>query len=304
MSPKDLITLALKQVGAVGLGQPARPEYLADGLTVLNMMLAQWSSRRWLVYRLQDVSFPATGALFYTVGPGGDVDIPRPDRVEAAFARLNPGPRDDGFQLDVSRLDEQKLDPDQSLRGQPTVASMDYPLDVISAREDYNLIGFKGRTGFPQGVFYEVGVPFGTLYVVPVPSARFELHISVKQTLGKFADLDDEASLPDEYQEALLHNLTARLAPLFQMPVNPAVVALAASALNTIRNSNTAIPLLRMPVGLPGMGRMRGGWGGYGGAAALPISAPVLPNTDPAPPPAPAGGPLLGSVPLSQITLS
>jgi len=310
MFARDLITLALQQVGAVGLGQPARPEYLANGLTILNMMLAQWSSRRWLVFRLEDVSFPSTGALFYTIGPGGDVDVPRPDRLEAAFARLNPGPRDDGFILDVSALDAQKLDPDQSLRGQPTQTSIDYPLDVISAREDYNLIGIKGRPGFPQGVFYEPSLPLGTLYFVPVPNAQFELHITVKQQLGGFASLDDPASLPDEYLDALLHNLTIRLAPMFQVPTNPTVVALALSALNTIRNSNTAIPRLRMPAGLPGFGRVRFGWGSYGGyggyfgGMSIAPPAAALPTVPPAPPPTPPVGPLLGSVPLSQITLT
>ena len=88
MTPRTLITLALKQVGAVGLGQPARPEYLADALDLLNGMLAQWAQRRWLVYQLVDASFAATGALSYSIGPGGVVDMPRVDRIEV---RHSPG---------------------------------------------------------------------------------------------------------------------------------------------------------------------------------------------------------------------
>jgi len=80
--------------------------------------------------------------------------------------------------------------------------------------------------------------------------------------------------------------------------------------LNTIRNSNTAIPRLRMPAGLPGFGRVRFGWGSYGGyggyfgGMSIAPPAEVLPTVPPAPPPTPPVGPLLGSVPLSQITLT
>lgn len=321
MTPRSLITLALKQVGAVGLGQPARPEYLADAFTVLNMMLAQWAQRRWLVYRLDDVSFPATGAYSYSIGPGGDVDTPRPDRLEAAFVRMNPGPRTgDGFILDQSMLDVGVLDPLNPGQSVPVLSSIDYPLDVLPAREDYNLIGLKAQPGFPAAIFYDSNYPLGTLYVWPVPGPQFEIHVTVKQALTGFATLDDTEALPDEYQEALLHNLTGHLAPLFQVPVPPEVVALARASLNTIRNSNTQVPRLRMPSGLPGMGRNRFGWaGGYGGIAAAAPAAAVVP-----PPPAaavpnvgfvlnqsrlnvdafgPAGVPI-GERPLSQITLT
>ncbi len=37
----------------------------------MNMMLAQWQRKRWLVYSLDDVSFAPTGAASYTVGVGG-----------------------------------------------------------------------------------------------------------------------------------------------------------------------------------------------------------------------------------------
>ena len=287
MTPRDLITLALKQVGAVGIGQPARPEYLADGLTLLNMMLAQWAQRRWLVYHLQDVSFPATGALSYSIGPGGTVDMPRVDRIEAAFARLNPGPRDDGFILDASSLDVGVLDPDQSLRGLPAAASIDYSLDVLPSREDYNQIGMKGQRGFPSSIFLDSGSPLGQLYVWPIPGPQFEIHVSVKRPLGRFADLDAESDLPDEYTEALLQNLTVRLCPIFQVPLNPVVAALASSALNTIRNSNAQVPRLLMPAGLPGMDSGRfGGMGGFGGIAIVAASAPDMaaPTLTPAPP--------------------
>lgn len=61
------------------------------------------------------MSFPATGASSYTVGTGQNVNIPRPDRIEAAFVRLVNGTQ-----------------------------QVDYPLDVLGSREDYNLVALKG----------------------------------------------------------------------------------------------------------------------------------------------------------------
>ena len=298
MTPRTLITLALKQVGAVGLGQPARPEYLTDALDLLNIMLGQWAQRRWLVYQLVDASFAATGALSYSIGPGGVVDMPRVDRIEGAFARLNPGPRNDGFILDASSLDVGVLDPDQALRGLPTTASIDYSLDVLQSREDYNRIGMKAQGGFPSSIFLDSGSPLGQLYVWPLPGPQFEIHVSVKRPLSRFTDLDAESDLPDEYADALLQNLTVRLCPIFQVPLNPVVAALASAALNTVRNSNTQIPRLMMPVGLPGMDSGRGGGGGIASVAA---SAPAL--AAPIATPAQAFSPL-GQTALGQMLLA
>jgi hypothetical protein len=91
-----------------------------DALTLLNAMLAQWQRKRWLVYSLDDVSFPATGQPSYTVGVGQNINIQRPDRIEAAFVRLVNGPQ-----------------------------SVDYPLDLLSSREDYNDIALKSLETFP-----------------------------------------------------------------------------------------------------------------------------------------------------------
>lgn len=50
-------------------------------------MLAQWSRKRWLVFHLVNTALTSTGAQSYSVGPGGDFDMPRPDRLGAAYIR-------------------------------------------------------------------------------------------------------------------------------------------------------------------------------------------------------------------------
>ena len=227
----DIIGRALRKSGVLGEGQNACEEDLADALADLNGMLAQWQRKRWLVYHLVDLAVACTGQLAYTVGPGGDFNVPRPDRIEAAFLRqLNTG----------------------------GVLAVDYPLEILEAREDYNRVGLKTLGSFPQYVFYDAAYPLGSVYAWPVPSSLYELHITLKEQLGQVApgQVGQMLNLPPEYAEALMWNLAVRLRPSYQMQPDPTITALALDGLNLIRNANAQVPRLGMPAGIgrPGAG--------------------------------------------------
>ena len=71
MTPRDLITLALRTSGITGVGQSANSDDMSDALAMLNMMTAQWAQKRWLVFREYDLAAACTGAGSYSIGPGG-----------------------------------------------------------------------------------------------------------------------------------------------------------------------------------------------------------------------------------------
>lgn len=218
----DIITLALKDSGIVGVGQTAKAEDAADAFTKLNWMLAQWSRKRWLVYHLIDKTIASTtGAMFYTIGPGGAIDVPvRPDKIDSAYAR----------QLNVG------------------AQAVDYGLTIIPAKEDYNKITLKTLTTWPTHLFYDTAYPLGKLYTWPIPSSSlFALTVTYKDPLTQFTTLNEVVNLPPEYEAAIQLNLTVRLAPGYQKQADPAVVALAADALATIRPANAQIPTMEMP---------------------------------------------------------
>jgi hypothetical protein len=217
---RDLITLALKDSGIVGVGQTANAEDINDGLTRLNAMIAQWSRRRWLVYHLVDVVFQATGALSYTIGIGGNINTPRPDQIESGFFRQNVGVP--GNQVD-------------------------YPLVQIPSKENYNLIALKAMQSFPQYFFYDSGWPLGNVFIWPVPTSLYEIHLSLKATLQQVGNLSEDIDFPPEYEEALRLNLSIRLRVAYQMAPDPGLNTLAKVALNTLKNSNAQIPTLQLP---------------------------------------------------------
>lgn len=252
-TPADIIRLVLKDTGVIGVGQTASAEDTNDCFDTLNMMLGEWYSKRWLIFQLKDYSIVSSGAQYYTIGPGGDIDTgtqQRPDRLEDGnfFRQLLTGsatgfyggPIDDGPILDP---------------GQPGITTysnaIDYPLMLLESYEDYNRIGLKQLTTIPQYIFYDPGFPLGKIYPWPIIQPNiYELHVLVKSQISQFDNLADVINLPAQYFAALRYNLACRVRPMYQLPADPQLIGLAQNALNTIRNMNAAVPRLRMPRGL------------------------------------------------------
>lgn len=205
----------------LGVGQTALAEDTNDAFFKMNEMLAQWSRKRWLCYRLQNTSKVSTGVQRYTVGSGADFDVPRADKLEYAFVR----------QLTNNNGN-----------------NVDYPLSLIFSKENYNQIALKTLGTFPQYAWYDPAFPLGHFFPWPIPQASlYELFITTKDVLTAFDSLTEEIQLPPEYIAALHYNLTVRLAPAYQIPLRPDVIALARDSLNVLRESNAQISTLNMP---------------------------------------------------------
>ena len=222
-TPLDIITQALKDVGAIGVGQTPLPEDTNDAYTKLQWMLAQWQRKRWLIWHLVDKAITSTGATSYTIGPVGSDIVwdPRPDRLESAFLR-------------------------QLVQSQPN--QIDYPLELIQSYEEYTNIALKSLQSFPSYIFYDSAWPQGVLYPWPVPQASiYAVHVQVKEQLKQFTSINQSLNLPEEYYPALHWNLCVRLFPQYQRPIDPEVKALAADALNVLREANVQVGRLFMP---------------------------------------------------------
>lgn len=224
-TPLDILNLALFDAGVVGTGQTASAQDIQQAFTRMNFMLAEWNRKRWLIYHLVDVAKVSTGAQSYTVGPAGDFNVSvRPDRLEAAFFR-------------------------QLVQSQPN--QIDYPLNIVESRETYNEIALKNLTSFPDCIFYDPVYPVGVVYPWPIPQAAiYEVHLTLKEVLAQFANLNQVISLPNEYFSALHWNMAVRLRAGYDLPPRPDHITLAKDALNTIRGANAAISRLKMPTEL------------------------------------------------------
>lgn len=223
----DIITMSLLDAGVTGQGATPSAFDQANALQRLNWMVSQWRQQRYLVYVLRTIGLTSTGAQSYTVGPGGDYDLDvRPDRLEAAFFR-------------------------QLTQSQPN--QIDYPLELIFSREDYNNIAIKQLSSFPNFIFYESSYPLGRIYPWPVPqSAIYAVHITVKEAIDQVTqdDLATDVDLPAEYMQALYLSLAENIRMAYKLPHDAVLEGMARGARDVLRASNAQIPRLRVPTEL------------------------------------------------------
>ena len=72
--PIDIITRAMKDIGAVAAGEVPTADEAQDGLDMLNSMIDQWSNESMMVfYRTEIVFNTVQNTVQYTLGPGGSV---------------------------------------------------------------------------------------------------------------------------------------------------------------------------------------------------------------------------------------
>jgi hypothetical protein len=227
LEAQDIITLALKDAGVLGVGQTALFEDMNDGLTRLNMLMAQWGNKRFLVYQLTNLTVTSTGAQSYTVGPSGNFNINvRPDRLEnGCFFR-------------------------QLVQSSPN--QVDYPLELLESWEDYNRIVLKQLQTFPGYVFYDPGYPLGTVYFWPVPQATIYLvNLLVKgPVVNQFATLTTLVAMPNVYYMAIYLTLAQILRAAYRLPPDQDLNLRAREAREVIRGSATALARLKMPLDL------------------------------------------------------
>jgi hypothetical protein len=223
-TPRDIVNLALKTANVVGVGQSSLPEDINDCFNMLNMMIAQWQRRRYMVYNLKTVSITATGATSYTIGLGQQFNTERPAKIEDAFIRMQGG----------SNL------------------PVDYPLQVLRAKEDYDRISIKTLNAFPQYVFYDSTYPVGNVFVWPVPNNQYQIFLTVMTQLQAFQNLSEVIVMPNEYLDAMQWNLADRILTIYGLPENPKITRYAEVSMRAIMENNSQIPLLHMPVALRG----------------------------------------------------
>lgn len=237
----DLIALIFRDSGVLGVGQTLQAQDTTDAKRRLNMMLSQWKRRRWLVYNLVDHSIPCDGSQFYTIGAGGDINAPRPDKVESAFIR-------------------------QTVQAQPN--RPDYPLQLIFSYEDYSRLALKNLEAGPSWyLFYDSGWPLGKLYPWPLSGNQFELHVQVKNELTSVGDLTDEMNLPPEYELAIYASQMKMTRSAYRLPPDKSIDDLAKSALETLRSTNYQPSTLNMPSAVQGQGAYSvwsDSWGPFG----------------------------------------
>jgi hypothetical protein len=210
----DIIHGALRKIGAISVGETLTADDSTTGLEQLNALLDLWSIEHLAVFNNAEYVLQLqAGKASYTVGAGGDFDMPRPLRISGAYTRL-----------------------------QPTGTTVDYAcVEVDFSR--YSRIGIKNQPGpWPKVMYFNTSYPLAELIFWPVPSQGAEFHLWVDMVFSQFTDLTDTVSLPQGYLLALQTNLAVLLAPEYGTQPAPELVEQARMAKKVIKALNATPP--------------------------------------------------------------
>ena len=80
--PIDIISRALKDIGALEAGETPTPEAAQDAFDMFNDLIDQWSNEHYMVFNITEIIFPLiSGQTQYTIGPNPST----PNFIGASF---------------------------------------------------------------------------------------------------------------------------------------------------------------------------------------------------------------------------
>ena len=208
----DIITSALKLVGVLADGETPSDDTANQGLSVFNDMIDGWNAERNAIFTTRTDDFPLIlGKQAYTLGAGGDFNIPRPARIDAMSAILLSNPSN----------------------------PVEVPMNLWSV-EDWQNVPVKSVSGsFPLSCYDDGGFPLRTLNMWPITSqVPNSVRIYSWQALTEPALLTDPVVFPPGYAEAFRYNLAVRIAAEFGTSASATVVALAVQSLARVKTMN------------------------------------------------------------------
>lgn len=208
----DLITSAMRTLGILAGGESPSASEGEDALEILNEMIDSWNADRLAIYTTGSNDFPLIlGQQSYTLGTGGDFDIPRPARIDGMSAILLNDPNN----------------------------PVEVPMAMFTVEQWQNEVPVKIVTGnFPQ-ICYDTGdFPLRVLNMWPIPTLeQNSVRIYGWQALAA-QTLSSDVNFPPGYAEAFRYNLAGRLAPMFGVTPTPVVIALAVQGLARVKTMN------------------------------------------------------------------
>lgn len=223
----DLIKRALAKARVLGTGDILNDEDAQLSLDTLNLMLESWTIDRLFVYveELQSYAI-AGGTATYTIGPGGDFNVARPNELTSCYAVVN---------------------------------GVSYPVEILKNGQQYDNIQLKALgQPWPRVIWYEHTYPLGVLHVWPLGACQLNLRFTT--ALQQFTALTTQITLPPGYKEAIVNALAVKLAEDFNTDIPATVVQSASNAIARLKRLNAQPQTRGLEVSAVSR---RYGYGGY-----------------------------------------
>lgn len=214
MTAADLISSALRLIGVLAAGEQLPAEDSADALMVLQQMIDGWNADGLTIFTTGSNDFPFTlGKQTYTLGSGGDFDMPRPAKITGMSAILLSDPSN----------------------------PIEEPISMFTVDEWQTQVPVKKVNGNFPLICYDSGdFPLRKLNFWPIPTQTpTSARIYSWQPLSAPANFATVISFPPGYAEAFRYNLAVRLSAEYgQTQVSPTVATIAVESLGRLKTMN------------------------------------------------------------------
>ena len=206
----EVIKGAMLRVGVLDPIEAPTAEQVAVCLDALNGLIdAMQASPLSGIGQVEYVASGTAGAV--TIGPAGQIDVPRPLLIAVAYCRI---------------------------------AGTDYPVEIISKAE-WDAIDIKtlGST-WPEVCWYDDAMPIGTVRFWPVPAGTVEVHLTVTEQLQPFGTVHTSQHLGQGFKRALVLSLALEVCPIFGAQPTPQLLRDASNAMRVYKRTRAEVPQL------------------------------------------------------------
>lgn len=220
--PRQIIQRAMRLCMAIGVGRNMTASEAEDGLDALNSYVDFLKTQRLTIYVEKRNIFPLTsGQGTYTIGDGGDFDVPRPLYLPRA-----------------STL-SQNADP------QP----LELPIDVLTTQDWQSRVPVKNVTSpLPTMVYYDYAdeAGLGNITFFPIPNVgNVSAVLYLPTSVETFSSLTEEVDFAPGYYEMLCFNFAVRYAAEFGLTVPVEVVEAAKDTMAGVKRANIRLEVMR-----------------------------------------------------------
>jgi len=209
----DLINRAHRMIGVGNEGQLLTPYQLNNALFAFNELIdVQNNNEAWVYNRVEYTAPLNVQKQNWTVGPGGDINIPvRPYNLAGAVIVQNAS----------------------------TSSPTQIPLAVLTDDEWLYIRAPEQTSNIPQYIYMENSWPLGILHLWPIPIVNdTQLVVLLDTFLTNPVALTDTVDLPPAYRGGLTALLAITIAPEFGREAPPTVMAQSLKYSNLIANAN------------------------------------------------------------------
>jgi len=212
LTGNDLIASSMRLIGVIATGETPTPAEANDALLIANQMIDSWQAEKLMIFTITINQFNLqVGKQTYTMGTGGDFNVPRPPKIaRASIVNLsNPA--------------------------QP----LELPIEMLTDTQ-WQAVPVKNISGSLPTVVYDDGAfPLRNLSYWTIPNVTVATRLYVWTLLNSFPDLITDITYPPGYLECLRYNLAVRLAPEYGVSVlSPIVMDMAAKSIARVKSIN------------------------------------------------------------------